>query len=131
MFCNKHSQVIVMNDSLYFKFSDLSEEERWWLAYDALSEYTEEIIGNPYCPSFVKSYSNNKVFRKIICLLDSIGIFNKTIRHIDWKHYRRFSHAISKVRNKVEDKYHLIFKKDIYFEYTKLDTASILYMLLE
>lgn len=120
-----------MDESLYFKFSDLSDEERWWLAYDTLSEYTEEIIGNTYCPGFVKSYSNNKVFSNVICLLDSIGVFNRTIRHIDWKHPRRFSHAISKVRNKVEDRYQLKFEKDIYFECHKLHTINIRYMIID
>lgn len=120
-----------MDESLYFKFSDLSDEERWLLAYDTLSEYTEEIIGNPYCPGFVKSYSNNKVFSNVICLLDSIGVFNRTIRHFDWKHPRRFSHAISKVRNKVEDRYQLKFEKDIYFECHKLHTINIRYMIID
>lgn len=120
-----------MDNSLYFKFSDLSDEQKWWLAYDTLSEYVEDIIGNTYCPSFVKSYSNNKAFKKIIYILDSIRIFNKTIRHIDWSNSRRFSHAIAKVRNKVEDKYRLKYNKNIYFEYTKLKTASILYMSLD
>jgi hypothetical protein len=51
---------------------------------------------------------SNKTLSKVIFMLKTIGVFCRTIRHIDWKHSDRYICAMIKISNKIDK----IFRKN-------------------
>lgn len=80
-----------------YKFSDLSEEEKWLIAYNTLVDYIDDILANPLGEEHNKPFKTNKIFKRLLYILNSINIFNKTIRHIDWKQSQRYVTATFKI----------------------------------
>ena len=89
-----------------FRYSDLSEKKKYILALAGLALYLNEFVSkNHICwlePEEEALIRCNKAFSKILYLLKKLNIFNKTIRHVDWKHSDRYAGAMAKVGRNVQ-----------------------------
>lgn len=120
-----------MSSSMLYKFSDLAEEEKWWIAYNTIVDYIDDILSNPLGEQHNKQFKTNKIFKKLLYILNNLNIFNKTIRHIDWKKSQRSVDATIRIAKNIEKKYNNIYKKDITIEQRKINRCSIYYLMID
>ncbi len=114
-----------MSSSMLYKFSDLAEEEKWWIAFDTLGFYIEEIFYNPEWGDTYSGYKTNKVYNRLIYILNDLGVFNRTIRHVDWNNTPRVVTATVKILRKLIALYQKKYNKNIEIEYKKCKRCSI------
>ncbi len=84
------------------KYEDLSKEQKVCLVYQYLLEYINDYLA---CTKLFSSYRTNQLLEVILKLLDDISVYNKTIRHIDWKNPRRYIGTMVRILRKMAKKY--------------------------
>ncbi len=115
---------------MQYNYSDLSDEEKWWLAYDTVCLYIEEIFHESEDGSKTE-FNNNKVLNKLIYLLNDLKVFNKTIRHIDWNKARRKIEASIRIADKLKRLYNNKYNKNIEYENRKLRRPEICFLKID
>ena len=87
-------------------YNSLTHEEKVWVAYQTLLNYFDDYI---CCKGLFDEYKSNKIFRVVLKLLSDIKISNRRVRHIDWKHPKRYDGALFSIIQKLKKKYaHII-----------------------
>lgn len=83
-------------------YNSLTHEEKVWIAYQTLLDYFEDYI---CCKGLFDEYKSNKIFRVVLELLSDINIYNRRVRHIDWKHPKRYDGTLISIIKKIKRKY--------------------------